>query len=287
MTDDATTPAESTGTTSRVVVGVKRHQPYALTFAIAEANRRHEAMRVVHAIWMPSERRTDEKGERLRANGKAVLETGRRFIEQAPAAPSVEYALRTESPVSALMDESRSASCLVVGTDDVPWFERLIGGEVARWLVRHAGCPVFVVPENVVAPSPSWSDVVVAVDLDTVSAGLLRAAFEEAELRHARVRVLHAVAPRLAKTQADHAHAVVDGLVARAMLEHPAVRVVTNVVTDEADDACLRASEHAGLLVLGRPRPVEQGSLIARPVAGRVLRAARCPVLVTRDQPAG
>lgn len=277
---DASSP---TRTTVGVVVGVKRHQPCALTFAAEEARRRHEGLRVVHAVRVPTNHLTDEEGDRLRAVGEQVLTAARGLIDQAPAPPATEYVLGVASPRTTLADESRTASCLVIGSDDVAWFERLIGGEVATWLVRHAACPVFVIPETPAGPVRAPSDVVVAVDLDVDSADLLHAAFDQAELRHARLRILHVVGADAPRLLAEDARQTLDDRVAPARAEHPSVRVITTVVTGEADQACAAAGEHAGLLVLGRPRSSEHGRLLSRRVAADILRTARCPVLVVPE----
>lgn len=269
--------------TSPVVVGVaRRYQQAALSYAVAEANRRRVKLRVVHAVWLPVGHETDSKGEGTRAAGTMVLEAARQFVEQTPAPPPAEYVLSVRPPVTTLMDEADSAICVVLGTDRAPWLDRLIGGDVSSWLARHAGCPVIVVPETKHDARAS-GDVVVAVDVDTVSLKALDQAFDQAELRRCRLRVLHAGAPELARAQTDHAHEVLERLLAQVGAAHPDVRIITNIVNNEADEACLQASQRADLLVLGRPRGLGWGSLLSRPVALRVLRKAQCPVLVAPD----
>lgn len=265
-----------------VVVGVARQQQAALAFAVAEAARRGQALRVVHAVWLPAAHQTDRKGQVLRAAGNVVLDAARQFVEQLPSAPSTEYVLSGRPPVTTLMSEAESATCLVVGTDRVPWLDRLFGGEVASWLARHSPGAVIVVPE-VMSGGGGPGDVVAALDVETVSLSALDQAFEQAGLRRCRLRILHAVAPDLSRAQTDHAHTVLERLLAQSATSYPSVRVVVNVVSSEADEACLQASRCAELLVLGRPRTPGWGSLLSRPVASRVLRAARCPVLVSPD----
>lgn len=256
-----------------VVVGVVRDQPGALEAAMVEAMRRGSVLRVVHAAGSTAD------------DGQAVLDDARSFVRQAPVAPTVEYVLSHQGPLAALLQEAQTASCLVVGTDEVTWFERLVGGEVSTRLARLASCAVLVVPES--APQGiARHDVVLALDVGTSAGPALAAAFEQAERRRSRLRVLHATESDGDASGGGSASGELARLVAREQQGHPEVRVVAHTVRGEADAACLKAGERAGLLVLGRPRPLRVGGLLSRPVALRVLRAAHCPVLVATGEPA-
>ncbi|MET0467306.1 MAG: universal stress protein [Aeromicrobium sp.] len=268
-----------------VVVGVVRRETAALRFALAEAARRDVVLRVVHAIWLPVQHRTDDTGGRLRARGQAVLDAARRFVESSPdARPQVEYVLSTRPPITTLLEESQMASCLVLGADELPWYDRLLGGEVATYVARHARCVVVTVPERPHAQHAN-GDVVVALDPDTATSPTLDQAFEQAEARRCGLRVLHAVGRNASRVRIEASRESVDRLVAERRTAHPGVRILADVVADDADEACLRASEHAEILVIGRPRRPELATLLARPIAMRVLRTARCPVLVANDAP--
>ncbi|RYY39485.1 MAG: universal stress protein, partial [Actinomycetales bacterium] len=59
----------------------------------------------------------------------------------------VEYVLEPGEPLGVLEREALGASMVVVGSDHVPWFERLLRSRVAGTLALHSPCPVVVVPE--------------------------------------------------------------------------------------------------------------------------------------------
>jgi nucleotide-binding universal stress UspA family protein len=60
----------------------------------------------------------------------------------------------------------------------------------------------------------------------------------------------------------------------------PGVRVMLNFPMDAPEEACVRATEHAELIVVGRPHGRTLPFSLARPLASRVIRRAHCPVAV-------
>ena len=83
---------------------------------------------------------------------------------------------------------------LVLGRDDVSWFERLFMGAVTSQVVGHVACPVVVVPGNWRArhASPRLPFDRCTRWRDSAGACLGAEQFEEARLRDARLIVLHA-----------------------------------------------------------------------------------------------
>lgn len=251
---------------------------------MAEARHRDAKLRVVHAVWLSSAGQRDDRSAQHRAAGQAVLESAREFVESVLSGQSVDYVLSPRPPITTLTDESQSASCLVVGADHDSWFDRMLGGEVATWMARHAGCPVFVVPEAVEDEGRS-GEVVVA--LDVAGAGtpeVLTAAFEAARLRRSCLRVLHVVPSDRSRESKGDAWSLLDRALADGSAASPDTQVVANVVSDEADHALLDTSRRAALLVLGRPRSLGVTDLYSPRIAMHVLRQTHCHVLVVPVQ---
>jgi nucleotide-binding universal stress UspA family protein len=113
----------------------------ALEHAVAEAARRGAVLRVLYAAG-----RTDEPD-----NGQIEdMLTG--AVETALAAqPDLEIdseIMRDADPAAALVDASKDAAVVVVGSRGRGGFTGLLLGSVSQALVHHAHCPVLVIPSH-------------------------------------------------------------------------------------------------------------------------------------------
>jgi nucleotide-binding universal stress UspA family protein len=95
-----------------------------------------------------------------------------------------------EQATAALLQASQTAELLVVGSRGRGGFTGLLLGSVSQHCVRHASCPVAVIP-------PAWTGdhhgpVVVGVDGSDQSYGALHWAIAEASLRQADLHVVNA-----------------------------------------------------------------------------------------------
>jgi nucleotide-binding universal stress UspA family protein len=140
---------------SVVVVGVD-HSPgakAALLFAAEEARLRGATLRAVHA-WQYGyigytglEGRIPPAGadiEELRASAVAALESS---VREALPDADVEITLQAiqGTPASVLVEESRDADLLVVGSRGHGGFVGLLLGSVGQQCAHHAECPVVIV----------------------------------------------------------------------------------------------------------------------------------------------
>ena len=264
-----------------VVIGIGDKQPTALRFALAEAHRRGTALRVVHSSPVPAEAfyvSADVLGE-FREAGQKVLDDAQHFIDQEVSPVRTTYALTTAAPIEALEAAALEASTLVIGADNISWPDRLLGGAIASHVALHAACPVIVVPERSY-PTPLGGGVVIALDGDTPATGPLRFAFEQADARGDELHVLHAIPPGTTRSDAEGIRANIGGVLAGWSDSYPGVRVLLSFPADEADDACVRATERSDLVVMGRPHRHSLPLPLARPLAAQVLRYAHGPVAV-------
>ncbi len=141
---------------SLVVVGIDQSAgaKAALRFAFDEARLRHATLRVVHvsqsgytgAVGLTGSYpllAADIKG--LRDSAEASLEATLR--ETIPDSGDVQIETRVVEgrPAAVLVDESRGADLLVVGSRGHGGFSELLLGSVSHQCAQHAECPTLIV----------------------------------------------------------------------------------------------------------------------------------------------
>ena len=141
---------------SVIVVGVDHSAgaKEALRFALEEARLRHATLRAVHA-WQfgyigatGMEGRLPAVGAELheyREAAEAALDAT--LSEMPPEACEVEVERRVVegAPAAVLVEESRDADLLVVGSRGHGGFAQLLLGSVSQQCAHHAECPVVIV----------------------------------------------------------------------------------------------------------------------------------------------
>jgi nucleotide-binding universal stress UspA family protein len=141
---------------SVIVVGVdhSREAKAALRFAFEEAQLRRATLRVVHAWLFGYISATGFEssfpvlgGEvsEIRNAAEAAVETT--LQEVVPDAGDVEIERRVVggTPAAVLVEESRDAELLVVGSRGLGGFSGLLLGSVSQQCAHHAACPVVIV----------------------------------------------------------------------------------------------------------------------------------------------
>jgi len=223
----------------------------------------------------------------------AVRELAREVLDRvladcAELAPDVdsEGALPLGTRVQAIVDESRQACCVVLGTRDRGLHRTL--GSTTSGVAGHSDCPVIAVP-------PSWSAgvlrhrVVTGFDCNHGADAVLDHAFAEASLRASELVIVHAWRPdgvyeealtelNQQRWQPTAARALAEAT-ATVRAGYPGVTVRELVVWAKPADAVVEAARDADLLVLGRHH---EGPLPALHRLGAVAHAALgamcCPV---------
>ncbi len=169
-----------------VVVGVDGSKAAiaAARWAVDEAVSRDIPLRLVYVI-EPSE--TQATGDRGRlAKARSALQDARRAVEATGQPAKVETEILWGKPLASMMEESRSAAMICVGSIGLNHAAHGVGSLSAN-LATSALCPVAVIRR------PSGRRVAAKVSRVTVqadNAGVLRQAFEEARLRQAPLRAI-------------------------------------------------------------------------------------------------
>ena len=283
---------------NRVVAATDGSEPSlrAVAWAAREAQRRGAALRIVAVPVLPPRMSWSRPGTPDTA-ARAVRVSGRQALagaaahaaDVAPGLP-VETALLPGPPARALTEAAAGAAVLVVGSRGAGGFAALVVGSVSRYVATHAAGPVVVVREEAAAVP---HEVVVGVrDLDQPAA--IGFAFEEAELRRARLRAVHAwpvflTQMRLTGTERPGADARevtaeaagwLAGLLAPWRRKYPDVEVTEDVVHAAPGRVLAGASARADLVVLGRSRAADPGRPGTDAVMHAVLHQAHGPVAV-------
>jgi nucleotide-binding universal stress UspA family protein len=266
-----------------VLVGIADKQPDAVIYAIAEAERLKRPLRVVHCWVLPTPAAAMYVGSRtlgeMRVDGQVVLDDARAIVDELGGGLEAEYLMGEGSPLDVLAEQAKQAAVLVLGSDDVPWYDRLLGGEISGYLARMAACPVVVVPERN-APGTGVGGVVVTIDGDTSAEGPLRYAFEQADARHEALHVLHAAPGATLRTDFQNHHANVAEIIAGWQEIYPDVEILRSTTDGAPVDECIEATAEASLVVIGRHHGHSTPFPQVRPIAMTVLRKAQCPVAV-------
>jgi nucleotide-binding universal stress UspA family protein len=138
---------------SLIVVGVDGSPlaKTALEFAIEEARIRHADLHVTYAYPVMASPLTGSTGrdyyEQVEAEAKEFMQ---QIIAAAPSIDgvNVEWLAVPGNPAEVLIEASRGAALLVVGSRGVGGFMGLLLGSVSTQCVHYSHCPVLVVREE-------------------------------------------------------------------------------------------------------------------------------------------
>ena len=193
----------------------------------------------------------------------------------------------------ALLDGSKEAALLAVGSRGLGGFRRLLVGSVSERCVHHATCPVAVVRPDVAPRSGNGAErILVGIDGSDTSQLALRWALGEARLRQSSIEVVHAWhLPLLGthpyaipmsdpKEYEESAQRVLDTAVAREDLSGLASPVGRFLVCASPASAILTRAKGADLVVVGSRGLGGFAGLLLGSVSHQILHHASCSVVV-------
>lgn len=260
----------------------------AARWAATEAVFRGVKLQLLHACAYP-ETELRRRQELLSAGDDPLLDLCCRALTEAEAAvkdaePEVDVftELRAGLTAEVLIEASRSASTLVVGSHGVGTMRGLVLGSVASAVATRAQCPVVVVR----VPVPTSGPVVVGLDLATDDPVTWEYAFAEASRRGVPLLAVHAWhdtgetwSPDLARTEE------LGDRLAQWSARYPDIEVEWRVVRDRNPARAL-VTESAGaqLLVVGSRGRGQITAAVLGSTGASVLGRATCPVAIVRHR---
>ena len=285
MRDDHLPPA--------VVVGIdgSRSALDAALWAVDEAVGRDIPLRLVYAI-APDDAHDSDPNEAARKLAAAEVAVRYAFtaVQSTDKPVKIEVEILQGPPVRALLDASRNAAMVCVGSIGLKHFQDGRIGSTAAALASAAHCPVAIVRgHDPLRAAQRW----VAVEVDSPPAGdaALRHGLEEARLRGAPLRVLATWQSRF--TDIHDNDAVTDGnRLAKAALErrleqwrkrYPDLDVRAVAVHGNALSYLAKNGDSIQLLVVGHERGDGIRELVGAPGCA-ALNGANVSVLVCESQ---
>ena len=280
----------------------------AVRWGAAEALRRGRPLRVVHVVdftgmmmeAVAAPHADNVVGPIVEA-GRVTADEGVDLATRAAPGGSVTAVVLTGSPVQMLVDESRRADLMVLGTRGRGDFSAACLGSVSTAVAAHAFCPVVVLRGGAPPiPGPA-SPVVVGVDGSESAARALEVAADVAAQARSQLRVVtvwaglpedaeattsaSAMSPsadRFAHAARSRAEHISEQAVNAARKAHPGLDVTRLVVAGYPAYALGPAANDAGLLVVGSRGRGSFTGLVLGSVSHGVVQTARCPVMVVR-----
>ncbi|MFI7576997.1 universal stress protein [Micromonospora sp. NPDC049497] len=213
----------------------------------------------------------------------------RTATELAGSWPGLEVEVRQVAggPGATLVEESRRADLVVVGSRGLGGFAGLLLGSVGTQVSAHAHCPVLVVRPTE-EPVPVDGPVLVGVDGSESADLAVGYAADEATRRAATLVLAHvrdpdASAPEGGPKAGAGGDALLDAAAAALRAARPDLVVEERVLRSaRPEQALVEASGDAALVVVGsRGRGGFTGLLLGS-VSQALVQHARCPVLVAR-----
>ena len=267
--------------TKPVVVGVDGSESAlrAATWAAGRAARRGVGLRLVYAFELPVRPSTDgvtdpSVRELLLQQGTSWLASTRAAAEEAAPGVSVETVGVDASAAALLIDESESASLVVLGSRGLGALTGLLIESTATAVAAHGHCPMVVLRGEVRADGP----VVVGVDGTATSDSAVAFAFAEAELRGTGLVAVHSVE----NGSPDEACRTVADRLTGWEQTYPDVHVARVVVHDKPTPTLLAHAATAQLVVVGTRGRGGLRGLVLGSTSQALLHHSPCPVAVVR-----
>jgi nucleotide-binding universal stress UspA family protein len=287
---------------NRIIVGADGSPASnaAVSWAARDAVLRHLPLTVVHVVnpmataWphtpLPDGVALWQENEGRRILDDA-LKLARDVAKDNPRIP-IESELIFSATAPTLVDLSKEADLIVVGTYGRGASARGLLGSVSSSLVRQAHCPVAVIrDEDPRIPDPAQAPVLVGIDGSPASELATAIAFDEASRRRVNLVAVHAWSdteifelPGLdwSAVKAEEERLLAEGL-AGWQERYPDVTVHRLLVCDRPARVLVETSEAAQLVVLGSHGRGGFAGMLLGSVSNAVVQSVRMPVIVARQ----
>ena len=287
-----------------IVVGVDASDSSlrALAWAVEQAQVEHRAITLVHAVNAITPAYTDaatvypeEARVALRDDGQQVLAAARAAVQRSVPELEVHEVLRLDDPRNVLLEMSRDAAMVVLGSRGRGKLKSLLLGSVGVALVRHAHCPVLI--HRPATPDVVRNGVVVGADGSEESLAVLEFAHRQASMRNLPLTVVHcywdvntgrsapyAVSAAPVDLEAERLH-LAESMSGMAE-KFPDVKVFAAVARGLPQEVLVSLGERMNLLVVGAHQAGRVSRMLFGSVSVAVVEHASCPVAVISTAPA-
>jgi nucleotide-binding universal stress UspA family protein len=229
--------------------------------------------------------------EAMEDSGRAQLEEAAQAVHTFDAGLQVYRVFERRDPRDALLDLSKHAAVIVVGSRGRGPMASLLLGSVSLAVSQHASCPVVVVRGE---PAEAHGGIVVGADGTARSDAAVGYAFRQASLRSLPLTVVHAFwseqdegypseARSYEEADLEDMRLLLAESIAGPEADYPEVKVTLHVERGIPDVVVRHACETADLVVVGTHPANALYDLIAGEVSRSVLGHAHCPVAVVPD----
>ncbi|GAA3771157.1 universal stress protein [Streptomyces coacervatus] len=279
----------------------------AAEWAAREAVRRDRPLRLVHAWnWHPRQEHGEIATAAQRHLAQRSLRQAEDRIRRTCPAVKLDYEQVEGPATTALLKAAEQADLLVLGSRGLSGFTGFLVGSVALGVVARAARPVVLVRAGEEAADEhlpdrdggastrtGYRDVVLGIDLADPCDEVIEFAFEEARLRRARLKVVHAwqqpspiglgAGDIGLVDRPDRAREWLGFLTAVLQVwreKYPEVEVAETVTEGRPPSVLVRAASGASLLVVGRRLTERPTVPRTGPVAHAAIHHVGCPVAV-------
>ncbi|MFE0462455.1 universal stress protein [Kitasatospora sp. NPDC058965] len=270
-----------------VVLGVDADRPSlpALAWAADEADRRGLPLRLLHcAPPLLGDLSGSGRHALLVQRGQEALDRAAVFVRERRPGVELTVAQEEDYPDWCLVEQSKEASMVVLGSRHLGRMAQLAGGHsVVLPVSAQAPCPVVVVgaPEHVEQQPPY---VVVGVDGSATCRSAIDFAFDLAAERHAALRAVWVLeaphfGPRDPAGAERECRRRLAEVTAGRRSTHPDVELTHEVLHGHPVEELAEAATHALAVVVGRRGRGGYTGMRLGSVPHGLLHRARCPVV--------
>ncbi|WP_433567493.1 universal stress protein [Nocardia sp. CA-151230] len=231
----------------------------------------------------------------LELDGERIVGEATRIASETLPGEGVEMTseVAEEPIISRLIELSRDARIVVLGSRGLGALRRGLLGSVATAVTHHSHCPVAVIHTTAAAdPVSARQPVLVGVDGTPNSVAALEFAFEEASLRKTGLTALHAWSdvsgPYLPvsgwETVEEQERATFGEEMAGYTERFPDVAVRRVLVKDRPVRSMLDESEHSQLVVVGSHGRGGFTGMLLGSTSNALLHSVDCPIVIVRGE---